>query len=245
MWKKKLTIDEKINLFSSEIKNACLEELESIIVYGSVARSDYKEGVSDINFLIVVKKVHFGILLKISSIYKKWEKENIAIPLVIDSSYIRTSLDVFPLEFLEMRENSRLIYGSETLRDVDISNYSLRLELEREIKGKLLALRQGIMRYYGADVFNSYLIKTFKSFRVYIEAMLRLKGLKPAKDFSETILSFSRETGISLEGIGMLWGKYKKGEPLDKERIKEITKKYLDEIEMLADYIDKLEVKES
>ena len=71
MWKKKLTTEEKVKLFSEEIIKGLSEELESLALYGSVAKDEHIEGVSDINFLIVAKSLSLELLQKVGDIYKK------------------------------------------------------------------------------------------------------------------------------------------------------------------------------
>jgi len=65
MWKKKLTTEEKVKLFSEEIIKGLSEELESLALYGSVAKDEHIEGVSDINFLIVAKSLSLELLQKV------------------------------------------------------------------------------------------------------------------------------------------------------------------------------------
>ncbi|RKY36159.1 MAG: hypothetical protein DRP73_03815, partial [Candidatus Omnitrophota bacterium] len=56
--------------------------------------------------------------------------------------YIHKSLDSFPMEFLELKENHITIYGNDIFSTLEIDTSNLRLQVEQVLKGRLLRIRQ-------------------------------------------------------------------------------------------------------
>ena len=79
------------------------DDLISIIEYGSATGKDYRPGKSDINFMLVLSEEGIERLDRAFDIIKKWQKRNVAIPLFLTESYVGTSLDVFPIEYLNFQ----------------------------------------------------------------------------------------------------------------------------------------------
>ena len=79
------------------------DALISIILYGSATGGDYRPGKSDINFMIVLSEEGIGQLEKAFKAVEKWKKRKVAVPLFLTEAYIQTSLDVFPIEYLNFR----------------------------------------------------------------------------------------------------------------------------------------------
>ena len=79
----------------------------------------------------------------------KWRKRNVATPLFLTKKYVSTSLDVYPIEYLNFQRNHILVYGMDILKDLEFNPDYVRLQCEREIKGKLLLLREAFIETSG------------------------------------------------------------------------------------------------
>lgn len=127
---------------TSSFKTIYGDDLLSLILYGSGAGSDYRPGTSDLNFLVVLSERAIDSLSRAVDVVARWRKKNVATPLFMTRSYITTSLDSYPLEFMNMKRLYRVVYGEDVLKDLVFDIHDVRLQCEREIKGKLLLLRQ-------------------------------------------------------------------------------------------------------
>jgi len=83
------------------------ENIISIYIIGSAVTKDFHPKYSDINTLIVVKENKIPFFDFIAILGKRYGKKRIRAPLIMTRDYINRSLEVFPLEFLEM---NKLIY---------------------------------------------------------------------------------------------------------------------------------------
>ena len=159
-----------IGPFLSDILKSHKEDIISIYVIGSAVTKDFHAKYSDINTLIVVKEIKIPFFDFIAALGKRYGKRKIRAPLVITSDYISRSMEVFPIEFLEMKTINRLVYGEDILRDVKIEKADVRLQCERELKGRLQHLCQGYIKAMGnrkvlKDLFVGSLSGYFPIFR--------------------------------------------------------------------------------
>jgi len=133
--------EEIFEEFSEDCKKAFGDTLRSIVLYGSGASADYRPERSDLNFLIVLNEEGLRALNACFKMVGKWRKRRVATPLIMTEGYIASSLDTFPLEFLNIRHQYSVVWGDDLLADIAIDSEKLRLQCEREVKGKLVQLR--------------------------------------------------------------------------------------------------------
>ncbi len=151
-------------------------EVEAIIFYGSGARGEYVPGESDLNFLIVLSDTAINHLRKAVELSEKWRTRAQVAPLVVTRKYIQDSLDSYSIEFLHMKMHYRVLLGADVLAELKIESRDLRLELERELKGKLLHLRKGFLDHgYDRDELKQMIHLTIRGFLPLFEAFLFLK----------------------------------------------------------------------
>jgi len=154
-------------------------DLVSVILYGSGAGGDFDPKRSDINLLIVLSSMDVELIAKSSEIQSKYLKQRFSIPLFMDKKYITQSQDSYPIEFLNMKGCYRLLYGEDVLDSVSIESDHLRLQIERELKGKWLHLLQ---EYPYARKNRKHLLElaqlSLKAYAPVFRAMLNLKGVE-------------------------------------------------------------------
>ena len=219
------------------------EKLVSVYLYGSGATPSYIPGVSDLNFLIILNEVNVNDLRAYQKIHIKWTKRRVAPPIIATPEYIQRSTDVFPLEFSEIKENHILVFGKDLISPINISSENLRLQVESELKGKLLKFRQGII-FLSNDLteFKAFFVRTVTSFTPIFRGVLRLFGITPPFDFLELARKIEEHTGFSSSILERAW-EIKRGTPISHDDLNNITYQFHEELEKLIDLIDRLKVK--
>ena len=137
--------EEIFEEFTQDYQGVFRDDLTSIILYGSGARGEYTPKKSDLNFLIVLTEPAMDRLKEAFPLVHKWRKRRVNIPLFLTEAYIASSLDTFPVEFLNFRESHTLVFGKDVLAELSFDKESVRLQCERELKGKLLLLREAFL----------------------------------------------------------------------------------------------------
>jgi len=214
-------------------------DLISIILYGSAAGRDYRPGKSDINFMIVLSEKGIERLDRAFKLVSKWQKQKVAIPLFLTELYVKSSLDVFPIEYLNFQRNHALVYGKDILKDLSLDPELVRLQCEREIKGKLLLLREAFMETAGkARALRGVIGMSIQAFIAIFDALLYIKEKEiPQKRrdvVSLTCSTFDLDAGLFQKLLDIREEKIK---PMDSET-KSLFQGYLKEVQKLSKIVD-------
>jgi len=217
------------------------DDLVSILLYGSAAGRDYHPERSDLNFIIVLSEDGIEDLDRALPVVKKWRKKSVAIPLFLTETYVGTSLDVFPIEYLNFQRSYVLVFGKDVLKDLTYDSELIRLQCERELKGKLLLLREAFLEASGKGrALKDVIRNSLPAVVAIFEALLYLKGqdLPEGKRniVRKTCEAFDIEFGVFEKLLDVKEGRLKPG---NKETAA-LFKGYLIEMRKLAKLIDAL-----
>jgi len=227
--------------FVSDFKIAYGEQLVSIILYGSGARGEYVKKRSDINFLILLTEEGIKNLRDSLLLIPKWQKRKVSTPLFLTKDYIKSSLDSYPIEFLDMKHNHTLVYGEDVLEELKIEKKHLRLQCEREIKGKLLHLREEFLDTRGNKHLISALIsRSIPAFATLFEALLYLQDEEIPKQRQKTFSKAAAVFGFDNDIFEKLLKVKNKSVKFSTEELRSLMDKYIWEIRKLAEVVDKL-----
>ncbi len=184
--------------FTDDYKAAFGADLESIIFYGSAARGEYVPKISDINFMIMLSPEGMQRLAAAMPLVDRWGKARVATPLFLTQDYIFSSIDVFPIEFLNMKASYRLVWGKDVLKNLEFDKRLVRLQAEREIKAKLLHLRERFVETGGSAKKITQLISmSLPAFFSIFQAVLFLNDQQPRTKMSELLAHASRSSGLN------------------------------------------------
>lgn len=174
-------------------------DLKAIILYGSAAGGDFDAARSDINLLIILTSMDPELIAKSATVQKQLLKKRFSRPLFMDQKYIATSLDSYPMEFLDMKGCNVVLFGEDVLCTITPDTKDLRLQVERELKGKWLHLLQ---EYSGLQKKSTHLAAlatlSLKAFLPTFRTLLFLKGVAIPAD-RKSVLS-AVEKAYSLTG---------------------------------------------
>lgn len=232
---------EIFDAITNDYKDIYGGDLVSIILYGSAASGNYIPKKSDINFLIVLTEEGINQLKKSFKTVEKWHKRKVSIPLFLTKSYISTSLDSFPIEFLTMQKSYQLVFGEDVLKELSFNKDHLRLQCERELKGKLLQLRQVYLESSGKTRNLKYIIEnSLTAFISIFQALIYLKNKDVPSDKRMVIAQTSKEVGID-EQVFLNLLKVKEGTvKLSSEAMKALFEDYIKEVRKLSSTVDQL-----
>jgi predicted nucleotidyltransferase len=227
--------------FSNDYQSAFGENLSSIILYGSAAKGEYVYKKSDINFLIILDETGIGQLKKALPLIKRWQKRKVSTPLVLTKEYIHSSLDSFPIEFLTMKQNHKVVFGEDIFTDMKIKDKDLRLQCEREIRGKLLHLRESYLNTYGdVRLIKQLLRLSVPTFLSIFSALLHLKKVEIPISKNEIFELTAEEFGIDKTVFEKLIKLNENSIKLNKEQLNHLMEQYINQIRELTKIVDKL-----
>jgi predicted nucleotidyltransferase len=133
---------ELLNELVAKLERAFSDRLVSVILYGSAASPDRADRFSDLNVLCVLKEVTPRELMEGEPVLKWWHEKRQPWPLLMSEEEVHNSADSFPIEFHDMKERRKVLYGLDLIADLDVDMRNYRAQVEHELRSKLLRLRQ-------------------------------------------------------------------------------------------------------
>ena len=198
-------VREKAGPFLEELAAACGGQLHSLHVVGSAATSDWVPGRSDVNSLVVLRSPDLATVEAVAPLGRRWRGKGIAAPLILDEPYLRSSLDVFPVEFLELRLVHATVLGADLLAGIEVRRGDLRAQCEREIKSRLVGLRQGYLGSLGeAGPLRDLLVRSASGYGPVFRAVVFLHGAEPPVQRRPLLDALAKATGLDTEVFARL-----------------------------------------
>lgn len=159
------------------LREALGDRLLSVVLYGSAARGDFQKATSDFNLLLVLDDLEPETLERLSPVVSRWTRLGQPFPRLFSPALIRDSTDVFPIEFVEIKAHRVILDGSDPLEDVVVQADHLRLWCERELREKMMRLREAYLASKGKPrAVRPLLIESYSVFLAIFRGCLHLLG---------------------------------------------------------------------
>src|SRR5881275_576569 len=131
-----------IDTLGDAVSRALGPRLVSLLLYGSAARGTHVPKRSDVNTLLICDTVDGALFDALAPVVRAWTKAGHPAPLILTEREWRESADAFAIEYEDMREAHRLLAGRDPWSGIQVDRGQLRRQLEHELMGKLVRLRQ-------------------------------------------------------------------------------------------------------
>ena len=227
-----------------ELERIYQERLKSVVLYGSAAGGDYSKKYSDFNIFCVLDDPSSAELARANRLIRKWIRKGNPPPHFFDPKHIETSLDVFPLEFLDIQDQHQVLLGRDPLEGISVDHKNLRHQCESELKGKLLHLRS----FYVANCHRprqiaKMMIQSFPTFLATFRGTLRLLNEKPSRDARTVVELISQKIDINPQ-VFLDIIEIRKGDSILPRGEGALTafERYLTELEAITTYVDQMQV---
>ena len=212
--------------FATQISQALGARLVTLLLYGSAAReSGGGSRDSGMNTLLIVDRVDAALLTALAAPVRGWVGAKHPPPLVLTETEWRDSTDAFPIEYEDIREAHHVLAGRDPWHGIRVSREDVRRQLEQELVGKLMHLRQVFAAEWGnlkrlAEVVGS----SRAGFLTMLRATLRLAGRTPPGDGAALVREAALLIGFPSNAVS---GTDAVG--------------YLDAVTRTAEYVNRLE----
>ncbi len=190
-------MDKKLVQLVEAAQKALGDRLVSVILYGSGAGADHHQKFSDLNVMCVLTGISAREIADAEPIVRWWRKEGHPSPLLLSEEEVRTSSDVFPIEFHDMLEQRRVLHGRDVIEGLEVERMFYRAQVEHDLRAKLLRLRQKAAAVLtDRDALLRLMLDSVSTFCVLIRHALLLAGVATGTSKRE-VCSHMREIGIS------------------------------------------------
>ncbi|GAB4388554.1 MAG: hypothetical protein Kow0025_08580 [Thermodesulfovibrionales bacterium] len=234
-------VAENFRPFMEEVLAGYDGNVHSVHVVGSALTVDFRPGASDINSIFVLKEMELRFLEVLAPMGRKYRKKRVAAPLIMTPEYIRSSLDVFPVEFLSFRLIHRTVHGEDILKGLAIERADLRAQCERELKSKLVGLRQGYIGSMGEPgALTEGLVNSVSGYMPLFRGIISLLGGEPPAGYLEVLSSLSEASGVDCGVFEMMLREKAQRTKLSKERADSVFEDCYRATEKLARVVDEI-----
>ena len=234
-------VEEVLQKFLQDVQALYGTDLVAVFLYGSAAAGEHVPGRSDINVAVLLRQLAPNLLRKATSHVRGWQRQGFATPLFLDPEILHDSLDVFPIEFLDMQERHRTLCGPDLFAGMHIERGNLRLQCEQELRGKLMKLRQSYIEFAQAPAeLERILHVAVSSIAVLVRTLLRLGGADPAGNTGVVLERAQTRFGVSSAALRKV-AEWKKGHVrLAGSGAEALYREVLEEVQGLVKVVDEL-----
>lgn len=232
---------ERARAFARDLGEVYGESLRSVVLYGSAARGEYREGKSDLNVLVLLADTSPESLRKGSRLAREWTAERNPPPLLLPEEEWRKSADVFPIELADIQDAHLVLHGADPFAGVEIDPADLRLQCESELKRSHIRLRERYLLSAGEPAeLEALLLQSFSTFLVLFRTVLRLAGEPATRDPEAVIRAVAGRAGFDAAPLLEIH-RARQGEgKVDVRADSPMVVGYLDAVERVVRYVDRL-----
>ena len=229
--------------FIDDLKATHGKNLVSVTLYGSAAAGDHVPQRSDYNLLIALDKITPEELRNAHPTIREWVKLGHPVPVYFTVSELHDAADVFPIEFHGMESARKVLYGSDVLADVKISDENLRHQAEYELRSKLLQLRrQYIPASMSVDGLKNLMAESLTSFAALFRAVLMMDGLEPPAQKRAVVALTAQHLDLNGAPFEKIFNIRRDNfeHKLDDAGANELFAEYMEQIEKVIDAVDRM-----
>jgi len=233
----KLTVDT----LGDAVTRALGPRLVALLLYGSAARGTHVPDRSDVNTLLICDGVDQALFDALAPLVRVWTRAGHPAPLILTEREWRESADAFPIEYADMREAHRLLAGRDPWPGIDVDRGHLRRQLEHELMGKLVRLRQAYAALQeDPKQLARVVVGSAGGFFTMLRAVLRFAGRPAPASPAELVRSAAALIGFPADGLAPLV-QHALGGPVPRLRKGDPHgAAYLDAVARTADYVNRL-----
>jgi predicted nucleotidyltransferase len=242
--KEKGSAEQQLGALINELEAALKSRLVSVLLYGSAVTGDSQER-SDLNVLCVVEQLRSKELAACTSVFEHWREKGFPAPLLLTSEEVQTSTDCFAMEFTDLSEHRRLLYGQDVIAGLQIDRSFYRAQVERELRSKLIRLRQRAADYFSQpEKLVLLMTDSLSTFCILGRHALILSGGTPLFRKSEIVSELERKLGTqwtASNAILAFRSNKKTVGDLTQNGLLPLFEQYLDEIDGLVHFVDRID----
>jgi hypothetical protein len=178
-----------------DLQNIFGDRLLALVAYG-------QPGATPAASLALVRAISADDLDRCAAQAGAWHRAGCATPLLLTRDEFAGSLDAFPIEYGEILETRRLLYGADPFAGLSIKTEDLRRELETLVKGHLVHLRENYIDCRGrqSDI-TALVAEGAPGFALILRRFARLDGF-PVNNNAELGAYAVKRPGLDARTVG-------------------------------------------
>ena len=234
-----MTLDELV----SQLRAAYGEALQAVVLYGSAAAGEHIPKRSDYNVLVIAQSLPAERLRAAAAVGAAWSESGSPPPMTLTVEEWRGSSDIFAMEYADILERHKVLYGNPPFSGVIVAPGDLRLQVEREAMGKLLQFRQGVLAAGNDPKKQLQLLEaSLSTLMVVFRGVSRLGGDSPPTDNEALAVDVARKGGFDATPFTRVVRHVRGTAKLAPREVEQVISGYLEGLQRLVAYVDRLAV---
>ena len=237
-------MDKLLGQLVERLQKAYGDSLISVVLYGSAASGSYHDRFADLNVLCVLKEIAPQELSDAEPVFRWWLGKGHPSPLLMSEEEAHNSADSFPIEFRDMKDFRKVLFGPDVIADVKVDTKYHRVQVEHELRSKLFRLRQ-----QGAHVLSdpqallTLCLESVSTFCVLGRHALLAAGIAPKTERRALVKQMGSTLKMDVAPFETLLDIREDKSGPDPGDPGELFAQYLQCIRTLVEYVDQLEEK--
>jgi len=230
---------DTIEEFVRRARAADEPNIENVTLFGSAVAGDFHTGFSNVNLLCILRDTSLRALRLLTPVAKWWDRQKQPPPLCMTRHELERSADVFTIELLDMQQHHRVLFGEDVLRGLPISMDLHRVQVEYELREKLILLREHLL--LAADSESrlwELLMRSAPSFSTLFRHALIALGDTTQAARPEALQALSRRTGFDPSAMLSVFAAREHKAERKKTDVFDLAARYLAAVEKVAAAVD-------
>lgn len=235
-------IAAKIEIYCDEMLKIHQKALISILAYGdTLAKKPFTPN-TRLPLLFVFENITMETLNESLETVKKGLKNNIVVPLFMTTNNIKTSTEVFPLEFTDIKNNHILLHGKDIIQDIEIKKDNILVQCKQEIKGKIIRLRQAYLEQGGTAILTqAAILDSLNALVPAFKGLMQLKGEIPPASKEDVTEAVCTEFNLNAKIFKSIINDITRDAKIGDKKADEFLPEYVYELTKLANAVDKMD----
>ena len=174
----KTTVAETLKSLQQALEESFGAKLVSVVHYGDLVKKDLSQIAAvdaTIRVLIVAKDLVEADWCKLSQAFDRLKGRASVAPMLMSDKELKSSTDVFPILFQEMKDSHRTLFGEDLLVDLEIKRSHVRLRCEQELKSLQLRMQSiCLMHFASPHRLRTALVQDYESFLPLLKVAIKL-----------------------------------------------------------------------
>jgi hypothetical protein len=236
MWPfKKKSADHALRTLTESLSAQLGKTLVSVLLYGSKASGEYRENRSDVNVFLVLENVSWETMELMAPSIRAWVKEGHPMPVVVSESDLPTYAHNLPIEFLDMKDHHKVLWGIDPLAGLTVDRAFLRAQCAQELSIKQVKLRQAILLANDQSKrLVDVLLKSLPGVLTVFRAALRLEADVPKGSKIDAARELAKRAGLDADCLQVVYDAHMRRRT---DNVQDLARHYLENVDRALAYV--------
>lgn len=184
-------VKSRLDELTKTLVDKCGNNLVALVVHGSAVRGGWRDGISDVDLILVLTDDAEAALEAIGPALELARYSARIETMILVAKEIDRSADCFPLLYADIARASVTLAGKNPFETLEVPDNHKRVRIEQELREIRIRMRRVVTDMSGHANFGGAIDRKVKQARAPLYALLALRG----QSVDDTLDAILRESG--------------------------------------------------